>query len=440
MVLFFVIGGILFSRFLKKRAENKIQNFSLLSVWILALFSFTHIWHWTHESRIPQSGALIYILLAVIIYFIFSRLKQMRERKKVFLDVKTAAWTVVFVMCLSILLFYIYFNFVSHPMVQYDSGGIALRSGIHREVVGTDRSEIYPPARQAMVYSKILSYIEKNTSPEDRILCFGESPLYFLSKRKNATEFDNGRIPGYFPKKRKKFLAQIKNNKPEIIIFRQWEFKFWSPKMPDVIDFITSNYFYDTKIFNFYIFSSIDNASKYIKEGNSYFWKNQIEKSASAYLKALEIQNQNSDIHKILNRFFSNNEISKRALSVLEGYYVQKTRDLWRLRWGSKEKQGFSGRIVLADTKKMERVTLDVHPYPRGEKSVILTQTENTIEYISGVPNNIGGFDITFPETHPPLSARFDLYIGGKKIERVFISARGFIDVSDTFELRKAAK
>ena len=440
MVLFFVIGLILLSRFFTKRTDKKIQNFSLLSIWILALFSFTHIWHWTHESRIPQSGALIYILLAYLICFVYSRLKQTWKRKKFFFDVKTAAWSVVFVMCLSILFFYIYFNFFSHPMVQYDSGGIALRGGVHREILGTDRAEIYPPARQAMVYSKILSYIDNNTSSEDRILCFGESPLYFLSQRKNATEFDNGRIPGYFPEKRKKFLSQIKNNKPKIIVFRQWEFRFWYPKMPDVLDFITSNYFYDTKIYNFYIFSSIDNSNKYITKGNSFFWNNEIEKSAAAYLKALEIQNKNRDVHRVLSKFFSNNNISKRALTVLDGYYVQKTKGVWRLRWGSKEKKSFSGKIIVTDTEKMERVILDVQPYSQSEKSIILTQTGNTIEYISKIPNNIGGLDMIFSETHPPFSVQFDLKKDGEKIERVFVSRRGYVYVDNSFELKKAAK
>jgi hypothetical protein len=440
MALFFVIGLILLSRFFIKRAETKIQNFSLLSIWILALFSFTHIWHWTHESRIPQSGALIYILLAYLIYFVYSRLTQTWKRKKVFSAVKSAALSVVFVVCLSILFFYIYFNFFGHPMVKYDSGGIALRSGVHQKILGTDRAQIYPPARQAMVYSKILSYIEKNTSSEDRILCFGESPLYFLANRKNATEFDNGRIPGYFPEKRKKFLSQIKNNVPKIIVVRQWEFRFWYPKMPDVLDFITSNYFYDTKIYNFYIFSSIDNSNKYITKGNSFFWKNQIEKSAAAYLKALEIQNKNRDVHRVLSRFFSNNEIAKRALIVLDGYYVQKAKGVWRLRWGSKEKQSFSGKIIFADTEKMERVILDVRPYYQSEKSIVLTQTENTIEYISKISNNIGGFDMIFSETPPPFSVQFDLKKDGKKIERVFVSGRGFVYVGDSFELRKAAK
>lgn len=440
MALFFVIGLILLSRFFLKRIHKKSLNFALLSVWILALFSFTHIWHWTHESRIPQSGSLIYILLACLIYFIYCRLKEGRKGKKIFFDVKNAAWSVVFIMCLSILFFYIYYNFTSHAMVQYDSGGMALRGGVHQEISGTDRAEIYPPVRQAMVYSKILSYIENNTSPEDRILCFGESPLYFLSHRKNATEFDNGRIPGYFPGKRKKFLSQIKNNKPKIIVFRQWEFRFWHPKMPDVLDFITSNYFYDTKIYNFYVFSSIDNSNEYITQGNSFFWKDQIEKSAEAYLKALETQKENHDVHKVLNRFFSNNEISKRALTVLDGYYVQKTKGIWRLRWGSKEKRSFSGNIIFSAKEKIDRVILAVHPYSLGEKSVVLNEAGNAIEYTSKISNNIGGFDVVFSKAHSPFSVHFDLKIDGEEIERVFIAGRGFVYVRDSFELKKAAK
>jgi hypothetical protein len=145
-------------------------------------------------------------------------------------------------------------------------------------------------------------------------------------------------------------------------------------------------------------------------------------------------------VHRVLSRFFSNNEIAKRALIVLDGYYVQKAKGVWRLRWGSKEKQSFSGKIIFADTEKMERVILDVRPYYQSEKSIVLTQTENTIEYISKISNNIGGFDMIFSETPPPFSVQFDLKKDGKKIERVFVSGRGFVYVGDSFELRKAAK
>ncbi|MCZ2846157.1 MAG: hypothetical protein O2U61_06660, partial [Candidatus Bathyarchaeota archaeon] len=84
ILLFLVIGLVLIIRFLKKKSNKQTHNWLVLSTLILAVFSFTHIWHWTNEFRIPQSGALIHILWAYLIYLAFS---------SVFFEIKRAGKT-----------------------------------------------------------------------------------------------------------------------------------------------------------------------------------------------------------------------------------------------------------------------------------------------------------------------------------------------------------
>lgn len=440
ILLFIGIGSILLRRFLNKQREDRTLDFSLLAVWMLAVLSFTHIWHWTHEFRMPQSGALIHILWAYSIYLIFIQMtKGQKVRNSVF-SLKAALYLVPFVAAIGIQFFLVYYSLFGHAMVQYDGGGISLRSGVHREIKGTERAGILPPARQAVTYSKILKYIAANTSPEERILCFGESPLYFLSDRKNATEFDNGRIPGYFPQRRKTFLAQIQINKPKIVVLRQWEYGFWYDKMPEVFEHITADYFLDQKIYNFYILSSIDNVNNEVRKANRLHWKGKIKESTEEFLKALETQKKNPDVSKILNKLFTGKETSKRALDAFGGVYIQKTSEVWRLRWGDRPSPVGSGTIRLsgpADAR--ERITR-IDPFPRKANGLDVVFSGRYARFYSRIPNKMQGLDIFFSESHPRLTIEFACKRGERVVKRAFVSGKGLMLTEGTFKLHKEKK
>jgi len=437
ILLFIVIGCILLGRFLKRRTENRTLDFSLLAVWMLAVFSFTHIWHWTHEFRVPQSGALIHILWVYLMFIVFIQMKKIRNEKKTVFSLRATVLLVVFVAALAVQVFLVTYSLFGHAMVQYDGGGISLRSGVHREIKETERAGILPPARQAVTYSKILKHISTHTSPEDRILCFGESPLYFLSDRKNATEFDNGRIPGYFPQRRKTFLAQIKTNKPKIIVLRQWEYGFWDGKMPEVLDHITAEYFLDKKIHNFYIFSSIDNVNSEVRRANEHYWKGQIEEAAAEYLRALETRNKNQDVLKILNRLFTNKTTSQRALNAFDGVYVQKTSEVWRLRWGNKPSPVDSGTIRFADPTGSRGVIAKIEPFPKKVTALDVAFSGEYVRFVSRGPNSVRGLDAFFLESHPFLSIEIDLKRGEKAVQKAFVSGKGLMVTDGSIRLNK---
>jgi len=439
ILLFLVIGLILLLRFLKKRSNKQSHNWLILSTLILAIFSFTHIWHWTHEFRIPQSGALIHVLWAYLIYTVFHNLVLMMKKKKKTNLIKIPSLILVFLASAGIQVFLIIYSFSSHNMVQYDAGGISLRQGVHQKIEGTDRAKISPPKRQAVIYSKILEYIEKNTSPNDRILCFGQSPLYFLSNRKNATEFDNGRIPAYFPKQRRKFLRQIRENKPKLIIVRGWEHRFWYPKMPEVFEEIHLNYFWERKIYDFLIFYHVEKSNKFARQGNYFHWKGEIEKATEEYLEAINVDRKHPTVQKILTKLFFNKNTSQKSLPILDGYCLKKTKNSWMLRWGSKKKRKFSGKIYIQNLESIKEIITDIEAFPKNRKLIKTKFLRDAIYFESEISNNSASLDLKFAESHPAISIVFDLKLDdAMNTERALIPGKGLISITYPFVLRKA--
>jgi len=439
ILLFFIIGLILMLRFFKKTVNNQPKNWSILFTLILAILSFTHIWHWTLEFRIPQSGALIHILWAYLIYIAFHNLVLTMKKKKKSNLLKIPSLILVFLVSLGIQIFLIIYSFSGHSMVQYDAGGISLRKGVHQEIEGSSRAKISPPKRQAVIYSQILKYIEKNTSPDDKILCFGQSPIYFLSSRKNATEFDNGRIPAYFPKQRKKFLKQIQENKPKLILIRGWEYKFWHPKMPEVFEEIHSNYFYERKIFDFYIFHYVEKSNEFIKKGNHFYWKGDIERATHQFLEAMKLDKKHPTLRKILTKLFFSKNTSQRSLPLLDGYSITKTKKTWKLKWGSQKKRKFSGTIYVQNLKSIKEIIPEIETYPKDKEWVKTKFLQNTISFESEISNNSAGLDLKFVESHPAISIIFDLKLDDETdIERVFIPGKGIISITRPLVLKRA--
>lgn len=425
MLLFIGTGLFLFLRWRRSRALLEIRDRLLLATLALAVPAFLHIWHWTHEFRTPQSGALIHVLWAAMAFLAFSRLKT--PLKKAFLrrTARAAAWTALLLVSLGVQVFLVVYCFSSHPMVQYDGGGITLRRGPHGPITGTERSGIRPPLRQAATYSRILEYIDASTSREDSLLCFGESPLYFLSGRRNATEFDNGRIPAYFPRKRQRLIPQLKMNPPELIILRDWEYGFWYPKMPEIFDEITASYFHTRNIYDFYIFTRVSHLDENIRRGNSLLWEGKVPQAASMYLKAHRDDPENPDAPVLLNRFFSSETRGPQALPVLDGYYLHKMKDRWHLRWGSTVSRRFSGDIRLSGGGDPRSIITAVQRVPAASESLHIAAETDRIRFQSEVADSAQGLDLVFSETHPPLKLVFDLKRDGIPVRVIFISGKG---------------
>jgi len=433
-ILLFIFLSLYLIYNFKTRKNTYFANFIVLAILMLAIFSFTHIWHWTHEFRMPQTGVLVHILWGYTLYLLSNRLKHAIQNKRI----KNTSITIgaIFIVILIQILFVCY-SFAGHPRVQYDAGGISLRRGYHLKIEGTDRSGILPPASQALIYTKILKYLKKTTVREDGIFCFGESPIYFLSERRNATEFDNGRIPAYFIDQRWKLIRQLILNKPKVIILRKWEYEFWKNKMPEVFKIITSHYYFDQKIKNFFIFLLMDNANHFAQKGNQYLWENDIPRATREYIKSIKFGNYNKLVDKILTRLFLNKKTSPLSLPQLEGYFLVRSKRIWRLRWGTSDDHYFSGKIIFSNQKSLKNIVESVVS-SKAANQLSIELRNNEIIFASKIKNDWSGFDIIFKNKHPKLTIQFCLTTEEKSLERLFLRGKGIIDTNFPVILKKA--
>ena len=428
ILLFVIMIPILVFRFRKSDSEEMPPKLFLLAVYILAVLSFFHIWHWTHEFRIIQTGAMIHILWAAVIYLAFRSAGRWARAGGSAAAARSWALKLAGALALAVQAYLLVFSLTAGYAVQYDAGGISLRAGVHRPLEGTDKAGILPPIQTAVSQSRLVQYINAYTSPKDFIYCFGESILYFLTGRKNATEFDNGRIPAYFPDQRRAFISQLWGRKPKVIVVRDFEMKWWSKKMPEVFRAIQRDYFLDAELVYYYVFSRVTDLDPWIRQGNELFWNAQVTPSAQAYWTALQKKRDHPELKKILSRFFFSRELAERCLPVLEGYAFKSDGNTWYLRWGSLAGRHFSGTVSLPGRGDFSRVTV----FPRGVERVRLTlRPGQGLAFDSRLQGSSAGLDITLSDPALMRALRFDLQVDGKKATLVFLNERGLIPAEE---------
>jgi hypothetical protein len=444
MLLFIGIGGRLVLRFKRNKPEERKYNLFMLAILILAGFSFTHIWQWTNEFRIPQTGSLIHVLWAFVIYQAFNKFLHLIKGPLWANRARGAAVFLFFLFAIGFQAKLVDYCATGHPHTQLDGGGIYLKEGPHREIRGTDRAGIYAPDEQAIPYSKILKYLARYTAPADSILCFGDNILYFLSGRKNATEFDKADIPAYFPKQRIKFLEQIVHNKPKVIVIRDFEYGYWHDFMPNVLDEISSRYFLDATIREYLIFRLVtdatnpsDKANLAIREGNKLRWNGDISGAVREYLKALKWKKGHIDLQNILNRFFFSSDYTDQSVPVLDGYAIEKRSRTWAVRWGSPGGRKFSGSIYFEKEKNLDQIISQVSAYPANTKAVTIAVHPNVIRFESDLRGGCAGLDLVFLESPRDISVVFALKIDRTIIKEVFVNDQGLISSSGLFILKK---
>ena len=88
----------------------------------------------------------------------------------------------------------------------------------------------------------------------------------------------------------------------------------------------------------------------------------------------------------------------------------------------------------------MDTIVLQTTPFPKDTESVNLRHFDRSLEFSSEISGDVGGFDIIFSEAHPPLVIQLELKKDDNKIERIFLSWKGFVPTGDSLELKKKAK
>lgn len=244
--IFFVytslLSFILILLFLYSKVKNRtfrldIKNEYIFSTLVLALLSFNHIWPFpTHIFRMPQSGILIHVLWAFLIY---------QSYRLIYLKRSILAKTfLALFFCFSIIIqvYYIVFCFFGHSRIRQDAATITVSRGSHLSLK-SHKGGVSPPFRQARALNRTVNFIVKNTKSEDRIFCFHEAILYFLSDRKNATNYTNMRDLLIDPKARRMLRNQLVYHYPKLIICKNVQYHFLKPYMPELFDEILEKHY-----------------------------------------------------------------------------------------------------------------------------------------------------------------------------------------------------
>jgi len=236
-----ILALFLTTFFLLVRIKNhkfllNIKNEYIFSTLILALLSFNHIWPFsTYIFRISQSGILIHLLWAFLLYQSY---KLLFSKQSLFLSFLILLF---FVFSLLVQIYFVYFSFCGPSRIVQDASTITQRAGSHQELI-SPKAGISPPLAQAKAFNHLFNFIIKNTKPNDKIFCFGDSVLYFLSDRKNATDFTNMMDVTIDSKSRKILKSQLFNQNPKIVICKNSQYRYFKPFIPEIFEEITKRY------------------------------------------------------------------------------------------------------------------------------------------------------------------------------------------------------
>ncbi|MGB6865017.1 MAG: hypothetical protein WBE11_04945, partial [Candidatus Aminicenantaceae bacterium] len=155
---------------------------------------------------------------------------------------------------------------------------------------------------------------------------------------------------------------------------------------------------------------------------------------------SLDTQNKNPDVLRILNRLFTNETTSQRALNAFDGVYVQKTSKVWRLRWGNKPSPVASGTIRFVDPMGSRGAIAKIEAFPRKTTALDVVFSGDRISFVSRVPNSVCGLDVFFLESHPFLSIEIDMRRGEGAVQKAFVSGKGLMVTDGSIRLKKDKK
>ena len=233
------------SRLNKKKASlsvnyrNEMYKFYILLIGIL---SFNQaIWR-THAENIVKV-----ILPAIIYYFYFFDLLFLKLKPNLALR-----WVVVVIFSL-IPLSYVYAmnkNYGTY-IGSIDFSVFSYKS------MDIQRAKIYTPSKEASEYADIVSYINNNTTPDDKIFVipFIGIPLYFLSDRINPTYYEWILLPEtkIYLNMENQIIESLTKDKTKLIIYVDFaldgledrRFKNYAPKL---YKWIMENYYLNEMI------------------------------------------------------------------------------------------------------------------------------------------------------------------------------------------------
>jgi hypothetical protein len=380
---------LLYMRLLFQIIRNKINrrggfDFKLFSVLLLATMYFAgHQWPYPQMFRLPQDGALIYILAA----YSFNQIYLHTRDYFAYHSGRRQTGKLIGVMLgLTFLLIpgsYIRFGLVNESLM---SGGLPLTKERYTSV-DPIRGGVYIPEDSANELNRVTEYIFTQTDPEDTVFAPSFPLLYFLTDRRNAT-----RQVRILPSLAEAWAAEeliedLVKNRPRVVVLRRSADRRFLSSLPSLFNEIARNYSFAEWYGNHFIFvRATDRDSTTLTSGILHYISGDPQRAFD------ELKNR---MNKIENDQASQRIIVKlavngwgRVLGMLEGYLIWEDGTTWHIRWRGNEKYvHFTGKIISS----LGVTSIRTYGFDVRDQLVV---EDNEIRFDALTPIGVEGLDI----------------------------------------------
>jgi hypothetical protein len=387
-----------------------IKLFSTLS--LATMYFAGHQWSYPQMFRLPQDGALIYILTAVSIKHIYFKTRDFFAS-----NTRREQVGVLIGGLLTLTLLLLPASYIRYGMVKKSlmAGGLPL-SNEKYDSIETSRGGVYLPEENALELNQVVEYIFDQTESGDTIFAPSNPALYFLTDRSNAS-----RQVRIIPSLAESWAAEdliedLERNKPALILLRRPLDRLFLEELPFLYDEITRNYSFEERFGNHFIFGrDADRSSTALTASILYYIVGDTQKAFDLLRSAMNGIEGDPDSQRILAKFAVHGW--KRVLAMLEGYLIWNDATTWHIRWrGNEEYTRFTGRI------KTSVVPTSIETYgfdPRDR----LTIEDTVIRFSTLTPRGVEGLDLYF---HTDANLVLDIRIDRvRDPSKVYIGAEG---------------
>jgi tetratricopeptide (TPR) repeat protein len=221
------------------RKTNSRYNYILLATLVPGILLVrSHVFPFAHFYRLPQDGALTYILGGYVLYSTYTHVSSFLSGRTKSRRIGSAVGIACTLALLSLPVYYVGYTLVVQSTA---GGGMALASGPYVSI-DSARAGTSLPQEQATVLNETINYIATHTDTDDTIFAFNTPQLYFLAYRRNASRQDKI-IPSLAESWAEEQLVEdLRENKPPLVLVSVMEVRRYLAALHLLREEIAENY------------------------------------------------------------------------------------------------------------------------------------------------------------------------------------------------------